>query len=96
MLQRLPFHPTKPHPSCRTPPLAARGGPGAAAIGRWALAWGLCLPALLSTSLAMAQELVQACRQRSLPLILDLDDALFSLPAEHPERESYAPAIPRP
>ena len=45
-------------------------------------------------SLAMAQELVQACRQRSLPLILDLDDALFSLPAEHPERERYAPAIP--
>jgi glycosyltransferase involved in cell wall biosynthesis len=45
-------------------------------------------------SLAMAQELVLACRQRSLPLILDLDDALFSLPAEHPERERYAPAIP--
>ena len=45
-------------------------------------------------SLTMAEALVQACRQRSLPLILDLDDALFSLPADHPERERYAPAIP--
>ena len=45
-------------------------------------------------SLAMAEALVQACRQLSVPLIIDLDDALFSLPAEHPERERYAPAIP--
>ena len=45
-------------------------------------------------SLAMAEALVQACRQRTLPLIFDLDDALFSLPADHPERERYAPAIP--
>ena len=45
-------------------------------------------------SLAMAEALVQACRARALPLILDLDDALFSLPADHPERERYAPAIP--
>lgn len=43
---------------------------------------------------ALAEALVQACRERSLPLILDLDDALFALPAEHPERERYAPAIP--
>ncbi|MFM7454467.1 MAG: hypothetical protein ACKO1V_10985 [Cyanobium sp.] len=45
-------------------------------------------------TLAQAEALVQACRQRSLPLILDLDDALFALPAEHPERERYAPALP--
>lgn len=45
-------------------------------------------------TLAQAQALVQACRQRSLPLIVDLDDALFALPAEHPERGRYAPAIP--
>jgi O-antigen biosynthesis protein len=45
-------------------------------------------------TLAQAEALVQACRQRSLPLILDLDDALFALPADHPERGRYAPAIP--
>ncbi|MFM9100569.1 MAG: hypothetical protein ACKOPS_04220 [Cyanobium sp.] len=45
-------------------------------------------------TLAEAETLVQDCRQRSLPLILDLDDALFALPAEHPERERYAPALP--
>jgi len=45
-------------------------------------------------SLAMAEALVHACRAQALPLILDLDDALFALPAEHPERERYAPAIP--
>ena len=45
-------------------------------------------------SQAMAEALVQACRARALPLLLDLDDALFSLPADHPERERYAPAIP--
>ncbi|MFU8884711.1 MAG: hypothetical protein ACNA8O_04555 [Cyanobacteriota bacterium] len=45
-------------------------------------------------SLEVAEALVQACRQRSLPLILDLDDALFSLPADHPERGRYAPALP--
>jgi hypothetical protein len=45
-------------------------------------------------SLEVAEALVQACRAQALPLILDLDDALFSLPAEHPERERYAPAIP--
>jgi len=45
-------------------------------------------------TLAEAEALVQACRQRSLPLIFDLDDALFALPAEHPERERYAPALP--
>jgi O-antigen biosynthesis protein len=45
-------------------------------------------------TLALAEALVQACRQRSLPLILDLDDALFALPAEHPERWRYAPSIP--
>ena len=45
-------------------------------------------------TLAEAEALVQACRQRSLPLILDLDDALFSLPDDHPERERYAPVIP--
>jgi O-antigen biosynthesis protein len=45
-------------------------------------------------SLAMAEALVQACRAQALPLILDLDDALFALPAQHPERERYAPALP--
>ncbi|MBM5825854.1 MAG: glycosyltransferase family 4 protein [Cyanobacteria bacterium M_surface_10_m2_119] len=45
-------------------------------------------------TLEVAEALVQACRQRSLPLILDLDDALFALPAEHPERGRYAPALP--
>ncbi len=45
-------------------------------------------------TLAQAESLVQACRQRSMPLILDLDDALFALPAEHPEHRRYAPAIP--
>jgi len=45
-------------------------------------------------SLTEAQALVQACRLRSLPLILDLDDALFALPTEHPEGGRYAPAIP--
>jgi hypothetical protein len=45
-------------------------------------------------TLAEAEWLVQSCRQRALPLILDLDDALFALPADHPEHERYAPAIP--
>ena len=44
--------------------------------------------------LEAAEALVQACRAQGLPLILDLDDALFALPAEHPERERYAPALP--
>jgi hypothetical protein len=45
-------------------------------------------------TLVEAEALVQACRQRSLPLILDLDDALFAMPAEHPECGRYAPALP--
>jgi len=45
-------------------------------------------------SLEVAEALVQACRAQALPLILDLDDALFSLPAEHPERDRYAPVLP--
>jgi hypothetical protein len=45
-------------------------------------------------SLDLAEALVQACRALALPLILDLDDALLALPAEHPERERYAPALP--
>lgn len=45
-------------------------------------------------SLEAAEALVQACRAQALPLLLDLDDALFFLPADHPERERYAPAIP--
>ena len=47
-----------------------------------------------SPSLDVAENLVQACRAQGLPLILDLDDALFALPAGHPERERYAPALP--
>jgi hypothetical protein len=45
-------------------------------------------------SRALANDLVQSCRQQGVPLILDLDDALFALPAEHPEQLRYAPAIP--
>jgi hypothetical protein len=44
--------------------------------------------------LPLAQALLQVCRQRSLPLLLDLDDALFALPPDHPERQRYAPALP--
>jgi glycosyltransferase involved in cell wall biosynthesis len=44
-------------------------------------------------SLDVAEGLVQACRAQGLPLIFDLDDALFALPAAHPERERYAPAL---
>ena len=43
---------------------------------------------------AHAIDLVQLCRQQRLPLILDLDDALFALPVEHPEQRRYAPALP--
>lgn len=46
------------------------------------------------TNLPRAEELVAVCRLRRIPLILDLDDALFALPAEHPERACYAPTLP--
>jgi iron complex outermembrane receptor protein len=58
MPQRLPFRafsPFKPHPATGTPSPAARRAPVAAACGKWGQAWGLCLPALLSTGVAMAQ-----------------------------------------
>jgi len=44
--------------------------------------------------LRQAVALVAACRQRGVPVVFDLDDALFALPAEHPERQRYAPALP--
>jgi len=43
---------------------------------------------------AVAEILVCTCRRQGLPLILDLDDALFALPASHPECERYAPTLP--
>lgn len=46
------------------------------------------------SSEAVAEDLVGTCRHQGLPLILDLDDALFALPASHPECERYAPALP--
>ncbi|TVS05307.1 MAG: hypothetical protein EA413_06955 [Cyanobium sp. PLM2.Bin73] len=45
-------------------------------------------------ALPQAAALVAACRQRRIPLVFDLDDALFALPADHPERQQYAPALP--
>jgi len=45
-------------------------------------------------SLDSAEYLVRVCRRQGLPLILDLDDALFALPAAHPERDCYSPALP--
>lgn len=44
--------------------------------------------------LSMAEVLLQSCRQRALPLLLDLDDALFALPPAHPEAQRYAPTLP--
>lgn len=44
--------------------------------------------------LPQAEALVAACRRRGIPLVLDLDDALFALPDTHPEQERYAPALP--
>lgn len=45
-------------------------------------------------SLHWAEALVAACQSRGLPLIFDLDDALFALPATHPEHQRYAPTLP--
>ena len=41
-----------------------------------------------------AHQLVAVCRRSHLPLVVDLDDALFALPIKHPERQRYAPLIP--
>lgn len=38
---------------------------------------------------AAAQELLQLCRQLEIRLIVDLDDAIFSLPPVHAEAERY-------
>jgi hypothetical protein len=44
-------------------------------------------------SLPWAEALVTACQARGVPLIFDLDDALFALPVTHPEHQRYAPTL---
>lgn len=44
-------------------------------------------------SLPWAEALVTACQTRALPMIFDLDDALFALPVTHPEHQRYAPTL---
>lgn len=45
-------------------------------------------------ALPQAEAVVAACRRRGIPLVLDLDDALFALPETHPEKNRYAPTLP--
>ena len=68
--------------------------PGAALVPALAGLDRLIVQRAACPSLPQAEALVQACRAEGVPLILDLDDALFALPAEHPERDRYAPALP--
>jgi GT2 family glycosyltransferase/glycosyltransferase involved in cell wall biosynthesis/polysaccharide pyruvyl transferase WcaK-like protein len=40
-------------------------------------------------SLSAARQLVETCRRRTLRLVVELDDDLWALPQEHPERQRY-------
>jgi O-antigen biosynthesis protein len=43
---------------------------------------------------AVAEALVRTCHGQRLPLVFDLDDALFALPGDHPEWQRYSSVIP--
>jgi hypothetical protein len=55
---------------------------------------GLIVQRAACPSLELAECLLSTCRQRRIPVLLDLDDALFALPEDHPERQRYGPMLP--